>query len=208
VAKFDHEFIATRKTLIKRLKNLQDQSSWQDFFDTYWKPIYFLARQKGLTETESQDIVQETMLGVAKHIPSFRYNPKVGSFKSWLFKMTNWRIADQIRKNDSLDTRPLSTTDRHPHTFDHTDDERDRALDLFCDAEEWRKHLLEVALEKVKRQLDPRKYQIFDFYVNKDWSPKKVARLFRVPVSQVYITKHRVTELIKEEAARLDSIVP
>ena len=70
------ELIPTRATLIQRLKNWQDQSSWQDFFDTYWKLIYGVAIKGGLTATEAQDVVQETMIAVARHMPTFKYDPK------------------------------------------------------------------------------------------------------------------------------------
>ena len=69
----EDELIPTRTTLIHRLKNWQDQSSWQDFFDTYWKLIYGVAIKGGLTKTEAQDVVQETMLSVAKHTVSYTH---------------------------------------------------------------------------------------------------------------------------------------
>src|SRR5947209_4633003 len=94
------ELIRTRATLIDRLKSWQDQSSWQEFFDTYWKLIYGVARQAGLTDAEAQDVVQETMVAVAKHMPGFRYNAGIGSFKAWLLNMTRWRSIDQLRKRN------------------------------------------------------------------------------------------------------------
>ena len=63
------ELIPTRATLLHRLKDWQDQSSWQQFFDTYWKLIYSFALKSGLTEQEAQDAVQETLLAVAKRMP-------------------------------------------------------------------------------------------------------------------------------------------
>jgi RNA polymerase sigma-70 factor (ECF subfamily) len=48
------ELIPTRATLIQRLKNWQDQSSWQEFFDIYWKLIYGVARQSGMTDAEAR----------------------------------------------------------------------------------------------------------------------------------------------------------
>src|SRR5882672_4347896 len=95
------ELIPTRATLLQRLKNWQDESSWQDFFDTYWKLIYHIALQAGLNEAEAQDVVQETMISVAKHMPTFKYDPALGSFKGWLLNMTRWRIIDQARKRRS-----------------------------------------------------------------------------------------------------------
>src|SRR6267142_3978422 len=90
--------ILTRATLLARLGNLQDQASWQEFFDIYWRLIYGVARQAGMTDVEAQDVVQETMVSVAKHMPTFKYDPAIGSFKAWLLNLTRWRIADQLRK--------------------------------------------------------------------------------------------------------------
>jgi RNA polymerase sigma-70 factor (ECF subfamily) len=191
----EDELIPTRTTLIQRLKNWQDQSSWQDFFDTYWKLIYGVAIKGGLTRTEAQDVVQETMLSVAKHMPNFKYDRKIGSFKAWLLNMTRWRIIDQLRKRGySVDSR----------MEDKLINQSNSDLETLWDTE-WEKNLFDAAITKVKRRLDPQKYQIFDFYVNKQWMPDKVAKTFGISINQVYLAKHRVVELIKEEVKKLEA---
>lgn len=40
VEPFDEDSIPTRKSLLGRLKDWEDQESWHVFFDTYWKLIY------------------------------------------------------------------------------------------------------------------------------------------------------------------------
>jgi RNA polymerase sigma-70 factor (ECF subfamily) len=201
VQKLDDEFIPTRATLIERLKNWEDQSSWQDFFETYWKLIYGVARKSGLPENDAQDVVQETMLSVAKHMPNFKDDPATGSFKAWLHTLVRWRITDHLRKH-----RPV------PGHMDLTP-EQSWALKEIPDAgqtvdqiyeEEWQKNLLEAAIAKVKVRLDPQKYQIFDFYVNKGWPPEKVATAFNISVNQVYVAKNRITDMIKAEIKRLE----
>jgi RNA polymerase sigma-70 factor (ECF subfamily) len=199
------ELIATRTTLIDRLKNWQDQPSWQDFFDTYWKLIYGVARKSGLTDTEAQEVVQETMISVAKHMPSFHYDPAIGSFRAWLLKMTRWRISDQFRKRARSAAQRHSTeeTTIGTSTLEKIADPTGLNLKAIWDAE-WENNLIAAAVAKVKRQIDPRKYQIFDFYVNKAWTPEQVAASFGVPIGQVYLAKHRITELIKKELNRLE----
>jgi RNA polymerase sigma-70 factor (ECF subfamily) len=202
------ELIPTRATLIQRLKDWQDQSSWQDFFDTYWKLIYGVALKGGLTAAEAQDVVQETMISVAKHMPTFEYDPAIGSFKTWLLNMTRWRITDQLRKRGPFAAGHPAGEDTATgtRTVDKVVDPNSRDLDALWDAE-WEKNLLDAALAKVKRRLDPQKYQIFDLYVNKGWPPEKVAATFGISVDQVYLAKHRTTELIKEEVKRLENKV-
>ena len=91
-------FLATRQSLLSRLKDWEDHESWRDFFDTYWRLIYGLAVKSGLTNTEAEDVVQETLLAVAKEMPDFKYDPARGSFKGWLLEITRRRIANQVRK--------------------------------------------------------------------------------------------------------------
>jgi RNA polymerase sigma-70 factor (ECF subfamily) len=200
------ELIATRTTLIAKLKDWQDESSWQAFFDCYWQLIYGVARKSGLTTTEAQDVVQETMISVARHMPNFNYDRSTGSFRTWLLNLTRWRISDQLRRRVRAPSRP---NDAEPATggtsaIDRIVDPTVPGLKAIWDRE-WEKNLAEAALSKVKRKVDPARYQIFDFYVNKGWSPEKVAAACGVKVDQVYLAKHRITEMIKEEMACLEA---
>src|SRR6266404_7342015 len=200
------ELIPTRASLLGRLKNWQDQLSWQEFFDIYWKLIYGVARKGGLTDAEAQDVVQETLASVAKHMPTFQYDPAIGSFKSWLLIKTRWCIIDQFRKRGPLcGYRPISGTDSATGTdpIARLPDPSGQALEALWDAE-WEKNLLDAAIAKVKRRLDPEKYQIFDSYANKNFPPDKVAKAFGVSVNQVYLVKHRVIEIIRDEVRRLE----
>ena len=90
------ELLPTRQSLLSRLRDWDDQESWREFFETYWRLIYSVARKSGLTDDEAQDVVQETVITVAKNIG--KYDPREGSFKSWLLHTTRWRIADQFRR--------------------------------------------------------------------------------------------------------------
>jgi DNA-directed RNA polymerase specialized sigma24 family protein len=62
----DDEFMPTRRSLLSRLKNWEDQGSWKEFFDTYGKLIYRFAVKAGLTNAKAQDVVEETVFIVAK----------------------------------------------------------------------------------------------------------------------------------------------
>jgi RNA polymerase sigma factor (sigma-70 family) len=201
------DLLPTRATLIKRLQDLQDHLSWQEFFDTYWKLIYNIALKRGLTEAEAQDVVQETMISVSKHMPTFRYDPAIGSFKAWLLNMTRWRISDQFRRRAPYDSDQPSpdTITEGTSTVEKMADMAGsgQEMDKLWD-DEWKRNLLDAATLKVKRRLDPEKYQIFDFCVNKEWPPEKVAGAFGISVDQVYLAKHRVTQMIKKEVQRLE----
>jgi RNA polymerase sigma factor (sigma-70 family) len=196
--------LATRRSLVERLENWEDRKHWQEFFDTYWKLIYSAARKSGLTDVEAQEVVQETVITVAKNVGKLRYDPAVGSFKGWLLHITRWRIADQFRKREpgqaqrtrSLDDRATATIERVP--------DKD-AIDLDAVWErEWQQNLLAAAITRVKKKVDPKQFQIFDCYVRKEWPAQKVATELRVSVGQVYLARHRISALLKKEIKALE----
>lgn len=69
---------------------------------------------------------------------------------------------------------------------------------------EWETNLMNAAMDNLRRRIEPQRLQIFDFYVNKEWPPEKVAERFQVSVDLVYQVKHRVTEAIRDEVNRLE----
>lgn len=198
------ELIPTRDTLLSRLKDWRDDDSWQDFFNTYWKLVYGVALKSGLTEEEARDVVQETVITVARRIPEFRYDPEVCSFKTWLLNLTRWRIVDQVRKRGpkgkvaqpATDTSRIAALERVPDPS-HVD------LDSMWDRE-WEQQILETAIQRVKRKVNPEHYQIFHLCVFKEWPVKKVADELGVSAARVYLVKHRIGALLKKEARLIE----
>ncbi len=192
---------ATRYSLVERLGDWGDHSRWQEFFDTYWRLIYSVARRAGLGDAEAHDVVQETVLSVARNITS--YDRKAGHFKAWLLQMTRWRIADQFRKRLPETSRPSQQdSTRDTGTLDRIASP-EKELEVVWD-EEWRESLLDAALERVKRMVSPKHFQVFDCAVRKQWSAGKIASALGVNIAQVYLIKHRVGSLLKKELRKAE----
>ena len=138
-------------------------------------------------------------------MPTFKYDPAIGSFKTWLLNMTRWRITDQLRKRGPAGQWSSFSNDTATgtRTIDKVADPASQDLNAVWEAE-WKKNLFDAAVANVKRRFDPDKYQIFHLCVKKEWAPDKVAEAFGIPVAQVYLAKHRVTEMIKDEVKRLE----
>jgi RNA polymerase sigma factor (sigma-70 family) len=200
-----NELMPTRVSLLQRLKRWDDQESWHDFFRTYWKLIYLAAIRSGLNDSEAQDVVQETVVAVAKKMESFRYDPAVDSFKGWLLYVTRKRIAMQFRQRERDRGKKAgdSETGQSPPKGKEVPDGA-----AFCPEEiweqEWERNILETALARVKEKVSAKQFQMFDLYVTKEWPVKEVASTLGVPVAQVYLAKHRIVALAKEEARRLE----
>ena len=210
MAKPQDDSYPTRSSLLRRVKDTQDQQSWQEFSDIYSKLVFGFAIKAGLTEDEAQEVVQETMIAAAKHLPGFGYDPKVCAFKTWLLNLSAWRVQDQLRKRqapsapqpsrlgpDSEDeTSRTATVERIP-------DPACPELEALWD-QEWKMTLRDAALAKVKAQCGLKRWQVFDLYVLKEWSVREVAKALGVNAGQVYLAKHRVSALVKKELQKLE----
>lgn len=196
--------IYTRQSLLARLKRWDDSASWNDFFETYWRLIYSVARKAGLTDSEAQDAVQETIISVAKKMPEFDYDPALGSFKSWLMRLTHWRVADQLRKRgyDSLgEWKPIERAGdafgQGPAPASSFDLER-------IWEQEWQEQILEAALHRVREQADARQYQMFHLHVCQHMSAREVATRLEVKLAEVYFAKYKIAGAVKKEIRKLE----
>jgi len=198
-------FIPTRKSLLTRLKNWDDQEGWREFFETYWRLIYSVASKSGFTDAEAQDIVQETVISVAKKMRSFKYDPAIGSFKAWLLLVTRSRIADHFRKKRlplaDAQTRTGSTSGTG--MINRIPDPAGPELDALWETE-WKQNLLQLALENVKQQVTPKQFQMFDLYVLQEMPIDKIVGALGVSSGQIYIAKHRVSRLLKSELKKAE----
>lgn len=203
-ANLPDEIIPTRKSLLTRLKNWDDHAGWEDFFNTYWRLIYGVARRAGLNDTEAQEVVQLTVIAVAEKLKSgeFKYDPQQGSFKAWLLTHTQWRIKDQFRLRKMAAQRhhdPESGSELLESIPDATAEEGFNNLW----ETEWRNNLMQLALERVRPRVAARTFQIFQLHVRKDRPVEEVARRLGVSRAQVHLAKHRVAIMVRKELVKL-----
>ena len=192
--------IATRVSLLARLKNPEDQRSWEDFYNTYSRMIYGLATHLGLSDAEAQDVVQETVIKVAEKMPGFQYNPAIGSFKSWLLTIARSRIIDTHRRRQREQARIVSGSLPSSRTavIERIADPASLNLDVIWE-QQWKEGLVEAATDRVRRRVSPKQFQLYDCNVRKQWPAEKVAQLLGVTAADVHMAKHRITVLIKQQ---------
>jgi RNA polymerase sigma-70 factor (ECF subfamily) len=208
--------IQTRPSLLNRLKTGNDTESWQEFYRIYGKLVRDFAIQAGLTDTEADEVVQETAIAMVRHLPRYRYDPKVCRFKSWLLNQASWRIKDQLKKRQRAagpgSDRPGDAVQRsaappedtaRTATINRVPDPAAINLDVLFE-NQWRENLLAVALGRVKEKFSLKQFQVFDLLVLKEWPAADVARSLGISLANVYVTRHRISAAIKKETKRLE----
>ena len=71
--------------------------------------------------------------------------------------------------------------------------------------DEWERHIVNAALEKVQQQCSAKHYQIFYLQAIKQVPPAKIAATLNVNVDQVYLIKHRLTKIFEEALKELET---
>jgi len=197
--------LQTRRSLLSRLRDYEDKESWQTFFDRYWRLLYNVARRAGLDDVDAQDVVQDTVMAVAKEIPQFRYDPERGSFKQWLFRILRRRVADHFRKV----YRQPADLGLSPEMLEGTGDADAIVMQdgvSLSDAwdQEWERSILDAAIAHVRAAANPKHFQVFDYCVLKEWPVAKVASTLGMNAAQVYLARHRVSAAVKRAARHIE----
>lgn len=199
------EFLPTRNSLLSRLRDWDDHESWRTFFDTYWKFLLSIALKSGLSDEDARDVVQETVVAVAKGLRDSRFHcTEGGSFKAWLQLIVRRRVSDHLRR---VKARPASRAEPQNETastplVERIPDPGVQVVDALWE-DEWNRNLADAACERVKQRIGAKQYQMFDLYAVKNWPVGEVARTLHVNVAQVYLAKHRVTSMIRQETGKL-----
>ena len=198
--------LPTRQSLLTRLRDWQDQDGWRDFFDTYWRLIYNVARKAGLADSAAQEVVQSTFIYLSRRMPNFRYDPARGSFKSWLRVVTRSRISVFRRSEkagDALVHQPFPGQGREES--DALEQLPDPAADALDDVwqREWEENLLGAAFRRVRGKVSSQQLLIFRLATAGDLPLTQVAKKLGVNLAQVYLARHRVGKLLKAEIDKL-----
>ncbi|HOY59359.1 MAG TPA: sigma-70 family RNA polymerase sigma factor [Verrucomicrobiota bacterium] len=203
-AMHEDDLFPTRRSLLSRLKNWDDQESWRDFFNTYWRLIYTAGRRAGLSESESEDLVQDTIVAVAKRMHDFKYDPATCAFKTWLRVLTQRGIANRYRKRGrevatvALPSRDDTSTEPIEALPDPAGLEPDPRWD-----EEWERNLLRAAIDRVQQRVAPVTFQVYDYHVLQGQTVTQTCKALGVSAGKVYMAKLRVGKMLKREVGEL-----
>jgi RNA polymerase sigma factor (sigma-70 family) len=184
----------TRESLLSRLRDASDDGSWSEFYYTYWDLIFRCAVKYGLSNEQAEEVVQDTLVALVGILPKFKYDRSKGSFKSWLMTQTRWKVLDFQRR-------------LHARDSSHFADPEEIGVDNFHEywEAEWKKAILQMALERLKNSVSPHLIQLFGMCVLEERGAAETARMLRVSRASVHMAVFKVKRLCKREIRRLES---
>ena len=185
------DFPETRASLLTSLRDGRKLPAWREFFERYAPPVYRIALLRGLDKDDADDIVQQVMMSVARHIENFDLDKDRGRFRGWIRKITENKIKD-YRRRSAPQADPLSgdCTDQGPSLEESWE-------------REWRMQDIHRCLEEIAVKLSPRRIEAFRLYVLEGLSASEVSKRVGMTVAYVYVTRTQIIDRIRERMRKL-----
>jgi len=188
----------TRITLIERVKNPDDETSWEDFISIYKGYIYTIIRNMNISEYDAEDITQQVTLKLWKKLPEMDLT-KITRFRSWLSVTTKNCVIDFIRKRTS-DAQRLEKVKRdYTLTYLKTISLPENTNNM---EREWRIYLVNLALTKISPLFSGHAITVFRLSLS-GMDAEAIAQKLNIKKKSVHRLKLRVKNRLAIEVNRL-----
>ncbi|MBO5904954.1 MAG: sigma-70 family RNA polymerase sigma factor [Kiritimatiellae bacterium] len=180
----------TRSSVLKAVADTSNEKAWKRLFDLYAGFVFSIARSKGLTVTDSDDIVQNVFVDLARNLPQFNYDRTKGRFRSYLIGLVNWRVTDKLRASK----RDVDFKSQYGEDMKGAVAEDDGS---FLE-NEWRAAAMEEALRRIKDEVKPDHFAAFVASTIEGQDTETVMNLYSITRDNLYQIRKRLTLKLKE----------
>ncbi len=183
----------TPVTLLQRLRQPQSDAAWNRFVELYAPLLFHWAWQKGASEADAAELVQDVFGVLIETLPRFESNSSPG-FRSWLrtILLTRWRERQCQRVGP-------------PHSLAEPD--------LLTSSEEdpggilgeqgYRQYLIASALRLMKTEFEDRSWKACWEYIVRARPAREVGAELGINVPAVFLAASRVLRQLRRELAGL-----
>lgn len=190
----------TSFTLINRVKDLDDDAGWREFFDRYRWLVLRVAAQHGLSDSEAEEVAQEVFARVARNIGVFETGGRPGSFRKWLRQMSTW-CALTARRKRQIDVQSL----------DHGEgDDQATPAEVIANADSPNPHtevsdrdFHELLLRRLQQLVSARDFDIYQRVTFDGMTPQQVADRMGLSRGAVDTSLSRTRQAARRELNRL-----
>lgn len=189
----------TSASLLARIRrDDRDERAWREFVDRYGPRIFSWCRSRRLQQSDAEDVTQEVLTKLARHLGSFEYDSTL-TFRGWLRRVTENALADFFTgrrralpdgtevSQEVLETREsqLDLGERLSAAFD---------LELF-----------ELAKSRVCSRVAPNRWAAWELTAIHRQPNEEVAVQLNLKVAAVYSIRWKIQQMIRKEIEVLES---
>jgi RNA polymerase sigma-70 factor (ECF subfamily) len=188
----------TRQSLLFRAQT-GEENAWKDLTDLYRPLIIGWLNRQGVPAVDLEDLSQDVLLSVVKHLPGFEHSGHRGAFRSWLRTIVCNRTTDYWRAiGASTQASGGSGAAATLQQIADPDSDLNRQWD-----EEHDRYVLGCLLDLVETEFEPATLQAFRRLALDGASGAEVAEELGMSVAAVFVAKSRVLQRIRQLAEGL-----
>ncbi|MEO6740441.1 MAG: sigma-70 family RNA polymerase sigma factor [Chthoniobacteraceae bacterium] len=198
--------LATRLSLLDRLKQASADADWRHFYAKYNAVILSFARKQGADDHTAEDVLQESMMVVIRKLPTFDYDAQQGRFRNWLLTIVTHKVREAKRRShvDRLLSMDALSADDEDSLHGRLAAEDSSATENLEDS--WRQSLLDEALRRVlaDSRTKPESVEVFRACALEGQPVGEVAARFGLKENAVYQIKNRMMTRLQEIVAAME----
>lgn len=187
----------TRHSLIERVKNPQDEQSWEEFLNSYQPFIIFLLKKFGVSGADVDDFTQKIIVKCWEKIDSYTCSEEKGKFRAWLKTMIRNEIINEQKRNKMIKAKlsELKLEKEQPE---------ENQIDYLID-EEWNAYISKQAWENIEDSIKPLHRDVFKMFMSGK-TAEEISKELDIVTNSLYTYKKRVTEKMMLELQKLTEI--
>ena len=174
-----------------------DPLAWQQLVKLYGPLVYHWCQVCRLSAADAADVMQEVMLSVSRKVATFRSGK--GSFRGWLWRITQNKIHDHFRKLARQPASPGGSTALEQLS---QIPELESTIEPTSPLESHR--LLHRALEQIRDQFQENTWLAFWKTAVENLKTSEVAEILEMSQNHVRQAKSRVLRRLREQLNESD----
>jgi RNA polymerase sigma-70 factor (ECF subfamily) len=187
------DFPETNHSLIARVQNLGDGTSWAEFLGIYQPVVYRMARRRHLQEADAHDVVQQVFLSISRSIEGWQAGDGQPPFRAWLTTIARNAITRALaRRPRDRATGTTSAADilENQHAAEAT------ASEILAEA---RQEIIRWATEQIRSEFSEEIWQLFQQTAVDGVPIANVAKSSGRSTGSIYVARFRVIARLKEK---------
>ena len=189
--------LETRKSLIVRLKNEQNEFAWRDFVCSYEGFLNQLARRQGVPERHIPDVTQQILLTIAKSIDGWKDDGNAASFRRWLSTVSR-NVVIRFMSRERKQAGGVGGSDlvaMLQNVVDKPDEQHVR---------KYEHELIVWAAEQVRHEFLESSWRAFWATVIDERPVDEVAAELGVTAGSIYMSRSRIMAKIRTKVAEVN----
>jgi|GEM_PF-3582645 len=169
----------TDPALIEAIRDPANYEAWKSFERRYAPMVRSYCISRGMRLIDAEDVAQEVFLRITEHGFADRYDPTLGTFRSYLFRVT--------RSVASVVLRAKSENSQVVNEFGGSEDEWNQV---------WKQEAVRLAIKSVEESVSGSSKRILAMTI-RDVPPATIAELTGLTRDAVYKTRDRLKNRIE-----------